>query len=455
MSAATALGGFLDALGVSPAAVPADLATRASLYRSLVAGRRMLIVLDNARDADQVRPLLPGSPSCAVLLTSRNQMSGLATTDDVHFLPLDVLDQSESQDLLARRLGRERVLAEAAAVRDIVAACGDLPLALSIVAVRAATRRCLSLRHLADEPADHRHKLDALAASDIRADLRSVFATSCHALSTPAATLFRLLATCAGADVGVAAAASLVGMSTRDPRGPLDELVTAHLVGMVTIDRLSCHDLLRQFAAELLTETERTTATRRLLDHYLHTAHVAGLRIEPLRDADEPPPPAAGVTTVALANAKDAQLWLDTERLALLAAVEQAADAGLDEHAWRLASALSTYLSRSSRWSDLLEVHASAWPPSASATSAGRHTAIVISGWRCTRSASVVRWATCIGPPSCLVSSPTWPVRRRPSTGRAQTGTAKPRRWPTSRTFSTMREIPRPPGAAALRPWAA
>lgn len=356
VTAATALGGFLDALGVSPAAIPADLATRASLYRSLVAGRRMLIVLDNARDADQVRPLLPGSPTCAVLLTSRNQLSGLATTDDVHFLPLDVLGQPESQDLLSRRLGRQRVVAEPAAVRDIVAACGGLPLALSIVAVRAATRRFLSLRDLADELADRQHKLDALATSDIRADLRSVFATSYHALGAPAATLFRLLAICPGADVGTATAASLIGTSTRDLREPLDELIAAHLVGMVTVDRLACHDLLRQFATELLTETERAAATRRLLDHYLHTAHAAGLMIEPLRDAVEPPPAATGVTTVALANAKDAQLWLDTERLALLASVEQAVDAGLDGHAWRLASALSTYLSRSSRWSDLLEI---------------------------------------------------------------------------------------------------
>lgn len=347
-----AVRGFLDALGVAPADLPADPAAQAGRYRSLVAGRRMLIVLDNARDADQVRPLLPGSPTCTVLVTSRSQMSGLVATEGIRPLRLGLLDPAQARHLLLQRLGPGPVT-DHDAVSDIVASCAGLPLALAIVAARAVTRPTLSLRDLADELADDRRGLDALADRDAAADARSVFRASYRALRDPAAALFRLLALYPGPDIAAPALASLAGVSLRRLREPLDELTGAHLVAITAPGRYACHDLLRAYAAELLDPSERDGARRRLLDHYLHTAHAAALMIEPHRDPVDLPPPAAGVTVPRLDDAAQAQQWLDRERATLLAAVAQAASAGLDGHAWRLAWALATYLSRSCRWSEL------------------------------------------------------------------------------------------------------
>ncbi|MCX5115890.1 tetratricopeptide repeat protein [Micromonospora sp. NBC_00362] len=353
MTPGGAVRAILDALDVAPTAVPADLDSQIGLYRSLVADRRMLIVLDDARDPDQVRPLLPGSAGCAVLVTSRNQMSGLVATEGLRPLPLGCLSRDEALNLLAGRLGRDRLSAEADAAGSIVGACAGLPLALSIVAARAATNPALSLQDLADELADHHHGLDALADRDAVADVRSVIAASYRALSAPAAALFRLFALYAGPDVSLPAVASLVGLPVQQVREPLDELLGAHLVDLTGPDRYACHDLLRAYAGELLDDSERASAVRRLYDHWLHGAHAAALTIEPHRDRIDLPPPAAGTAVASFTDSEQAQLWLDAERLVLLAAIDQAAESDLDGHAWRLAWAVATYLSRLSRWTDL------------------------------------------------------------------------------------------------------
>ena len=218
MTPAEAVRGFLDALAVAPERIPADVDAQAGLYRSLLAGKRMLIVLDNARDAAQVRPLLPGAPGCLVLVTSRTQLSSLVATEGAHPLVLDVLTAREARQLLAGRLGGDRITAELQAIDDIIASCARLPLALAIVAARAACHPHFPLPALAGELRDTRARLDALAGEDPTTDVRTVFSWSYDQLSSHAARLFRLLGLHPGPDTTAPAAASPAGRA--DPRAP-------------------------------------------------------------------------------------------------------------------------------------------------------------------------------------------------------------------------------------------
>ncbi|WP_306344826.1 NB-ARC domain-containing protein [Micromonospora sp. 4G55] len=223
MSAGEAVRGFLDALGVPPERVPATLDAQVGLYRGLLADRRVLVVLDNVRGAEQVRPLLPGAAGCATVVVSRNQLSGLVVAEGARPLRLDLLTEAESRELIARRVGAARVAEEVAAVRRIVASCGGLPLALAIVAARAATHPEFTLDALAGELRAARG-LDAFAAGDTAADVRAVFSWSYRSLSPPAARLFRLLAAHPGPEVTVATAASLAGRPPDQVRSELREL---------------------------------------------------------------------------------------------------------------------------------------------------------------------------------------------------------------------------------------
>ena len=193
MEPAEAIRGFLDAFAVEPEQIPADLDAQAALYRSVLAARRVLIVLDNARDADQVRPLLPGSPGCLVVVTSRNLLTGLIATDGAYPLSVDLLPDSDARELVARRLGARRVAAEPEAVEQIIAFCARLPLPLSIATARAATRPGSSLAALAEELREAHGRLDVLDGGDQTTDVRAVFSWSYQRLSPPAAQLFRLL----------------------------------------------------------------------------------------------------------------------------------------------------------------------------------------------------------------------------------------------------------------------
>jgi DNA-binding SARP family transcriptional activator len=343
-SPAHAARGFLDALGVPPHRVPASLDAQLGLYRSLLADRRMLVVLDNARDTAQVRPLLPGAPGCQALVTSRDRLTGLVTREGAVPLPLDLLDDAESRELLCRRAGR--VVVEAEAVTELIARCARLPLALAVVAARAATRPDRTFAALAGEL---RAGLDALAGADPLTDPRAVFSWSYHALAEPAARLFRLLSVYFGPTVGVAAAASLAGVPRAEVRTLLGELTAAHLVAEPVPDRFAVHDLLRAYAAELAGEGERRAATGQLLDHYLHTADTADRLLLPGREPLDLSPTGRGVTVEAPA---DAMAWFAAEHTALVAAVEHAAANGFPEHAWQLARALTTYLDRAARWQD-------------------------------------------------------------------------------------------------------
>ena len=341
---------FLDALDVPAQLVPEGLDAQSALYRSLLAERRMLVLLDNARDAEQVRPLLPGTSSCLVLVTSRNQLTGLIAGAGALPPPLDVLSPEEARDLLARRLGMDRVAAESVAVEQIIGRCARLPLALAIVAARAATDPELSLAALAAKLGHPQHRLDALTTGDAGTDVRSVFSWSYQQLSRPAGRLFRLLGLHPGPGLSASAAASLAGLTPARVRPLVAELVRAHLVTEPVPGRYVLHDLLRAYAGELAAagepEADRQAAVRRLLDHYLGSAHRAATILSPARDVIELIPSLSGVTVDAFGSAGVAANWFTAEYQVLTAAVRLAVDANLDRHAWQLVWSMASFIDR-------------------------------------------------------------------------------------------------------------
>jgi tetratricopeptide (TPR) repeat protein/transcriptional regulator with XRE-family HTH domain len=347
---------FLDGLGAAPERIPAGLDAQAALYRALLAGRRMLIVLDNARDPAQVRPLLPGAPRCLVLVTSRNQLTGLAAADGANLLTLDVLSDAEARELLERRLGPGRVTAEAAAVSELAGLCARLPLALSVVAARAAARPGLPLAALAAELRGARARLDGLGTGDAATDVRTVFSWSCQQLSGPTARMFRLLGVHPGPDITVPAAASLAGVPPSRARQALAELAGAHLITEHAPGRFSLHDLLRAYAAEQArghdSDAGRRAAVYRVLDHYLHTAAGAARLLDPAIEPVVLAPPWPGTAAGQPADHRQAMAWFEQEHQVLLAAVTLAAGSGFDVHAWQLPWAMAGFLRARGHWQE-------------------------------------------------------------------------------------------------------
>jgi tetratricopeptide (TPR) repeat protein len=349
-----AIRGFLEALRVIPEHLPGSLPAQAALYRSLLAGKRVLIVLDNARDADQVRPLLPGSPGCLVVVTSRNQLTSLVAAEGAHPISLDLLSVPEARQLLTHRLGEQRVVAEPEVVGEIISRCARLPLALTIAAARAATNPGFPLISLAEELSAARDGLDAFDGGDVATNVRTIFSWSYRTLSADAARLFRLLGPHPGPDVSAPAAASLAGLAQERVRPLLGELARAHLIIERSPRRYTFHDLLRAYATELTNtvdaEAGRRAALHRLLDHYLHTAFAGALLLRPGRHRICPAPIQAGVTPEDLADYRAALTWLDTELPVLLAAIQQAAATGFNTHAWQLAWTLTHFFESRGHW---------------------------------------------------------------------------------------------------------
>jgi DNA-binding SARP family transcriptional activator len=354
MDPAAALRGFLDALGVAAQRVPTDLDAQAALYRSQLAGRRVLILLDNARDTAQVRPLLPGTPGCLVIVTSRNQLTSLVAAHDAHPVTLDLPAPEEARALLARRLGADRVAAEPDATDEIVDRCARLPLALTLVAAHAALRPRADLHALARQLRDTQQRWQTLTGDDPSTDVRTVFSWSYQALSPDAAGLFRLLGLHPGPDLTAPAAASLAARALDRTRPLLAELARANLVVEHRPGRYTLHDLLRAYAADLATDDDSPAATHRVLDHYLHTAHAAARLLDANRDPLPLAAPQPGVTPEHLADHQQALDWLDAEQAVLVAAVEQAATGHFDAHTWQLAWTLVTFLYRQGHWQDML-----------------------------------------------------------------------------------------------------
>ncbi len=344
----TAIRGFLDGLGVAPDHIPGSAEAQARLYHSLLAGRRMLILLDNAHDEQQVRPLLPAGRASLVLITSRNQLSGLVSADAARALTLDVLSHDEAARLLIARLGRDRAAAEPGAVDQIASLCAFLPLALAVAAARAAARPRFPLAALAAELTDSGGRLDALDAGDPSVSVRAVFSWSTRQLSDEAARTFRLLGLHPGPDISIPAAASLAGAAEADARSMLRELAHAHLIIEHVPGRYTLHDLLRAYAAEQAhvsdSDTDRRAATGRVLDHYLHSAASAALLLIPANEPVTLAPPRAGATPERPADDAEAMAWFEAEHQVLLAVVTLAAGSGLDAHAWQLPWAMSSFL---------------------------------------------------------------------------------------------------------------
>ncbi|MEO3802198.1 BTAD domain-containing putative transcriptional regulator [Nonomuraea sp. B1E8] len=349
---------FLGALEVPPHRIPDGPAAQAGLYRSLLAGRRMLVVLDNARDAAQVAPLLPGAPGCLVLVTSRDHLAGLVMTYGAHPLTLGLLPPDEARRLLARRLGHDRIAADPEAAGTIVRRCAGLPLALAIVAARAAIHPAHPLGELAGE------LRDALGALDRAADVRTIFSWSYETLGDEAAArLFRLVAGLhPGPGCTIDAAASLAGVPVSRVHAPLAELTRASLLAEHAPGRYSCHDLLRAYASELCLarDDDRDAALRRLTDHYAHTAYAAALRLHGPVEIEPPAAPLPGVSVTGFEGSDEAMHWLTAERPALLAVLKLAAGLGLDRHVCDLARALFVYLHRRGRWHDRAETQRAA-----------------------------------------------------------------------------------------------
>jgi len=354
-----ALRGFLEGLGVATSRIPDDLDAQSALLRSLLANRQVLLLLDNARDAEQVRPLLPGSSRCLAIVTSRNRLSSLAALEGAHLVPLDLLSEAEARELVARRLGRDRVETDAAAVDEIINRCGGLPLALAVVAGRAAARPYLPLTSVVAELAGAASRLDAIRGDDAATDLRAVFLCSYDALSPGAAQMLRQIGVHPGPDLSAAAALSLSGIEPAACAAALSELVAGSLVSEPMPGRFAVHDLLRAFALEQMEASgdDVMLVRRRLLDHYLHTAHAGALLMGPLMESITLREPVAGVRPEHLEDSEAAARWFRSERAVLLGAVDDAAVQGFPRHAWQLAWCLDTHLYRAGQWSDQVRMH--------------------------------------------------------------------------------------------------
>ncbi len=348
LSASEALAGLLRMLGSRDPDIPAQQDERAASYRNLLAGLRMLVLLDNARSAEQVRPLLPGSPACVVVVTSRDALAGLVARDGARRLELDLLPPAEATGLLRELIG-ERADADQAAASALADCCCRLPLALRVAAELATARPAASLALLAGELADQHRRLDLLeAGGDLQTAVRAVFSWSCRHLDADAARMFRLLGLHPGPDFDSCAAAALSSATDQRASSILGQLTRAHLTQQPRQGCYSMHDLLRAYAGELASAhesaAERQAALTRLLDHYLHTAAAAMDVLHPAERCRRPPVPASAAPAPPLASPAAARDWLDRQQARLVAATAYAAVHGWPQHASRLAAVLYRYL---------------------------------------------------------------------------------------------------------------
>jgi tetratricopeptide (TPR) repeat protein len=364
MAPERALEEFLRALDVPVERIPAELGERATLYRSLLDGRRVLIVLDNANAAEQVRPLLPGSSTCWVVVTSRSRLSGLVARDGASRVTVDLLPPAEAIELLRDVIGTARVAAEPEATVELASRCAYLPLALRIAAERAVTHPHVTLAGLAGELAVVHDRLDLLATADEEDEataVRAVFSWSYHALSSEAARAFRLLGLHTGPDISTPAAAALTNTTLAQARRLLETLVGTHLIEEIGRDRYRFHDLLRVYAAECTKAEEIDpdcdAAVRRVLTWYLYTGDAADRILNPHRHRvplDHPQPACSPLEFTTYGQALD---WCEAERANLVAAISQAAE--INEHAiaWKLPLALWGFFNLRKHWADLIATH--------------------------------------------------------------------------------------------------
>ncbi|MCW8103122.1 AfsR/SARP family transcriptional regulator [Streptomyces tauricus] len=355
---------FLEALGVPAEDIPPSLDGQAALYRSMLAGRRVLVVLDNARSAEQVRPLLPGTPTCVTVITSREQLYGLVAANGARSLRLDILTVTESIEFMTKRLGAARVTADRQAAVRIAEQCGRLPLALAIVCARAEGHPSAPLADIAAELAESRDDLGVFAVGDPATDTRAVFSWSYRTLTPAAAGLFRLLWLCPPHDVSAQAVASLAGLTTAQTRPVLSELTRASLWTEPAPGLYGSHELLRTFSQELSLAEDppeaREDARRRLFDHYLHSARGAATQLYTHREPLPLPDAAPGTQVLSFSDTDSAAKWLVREMPALEAVITRDSGHGTGAHAWRMAATLELVLDRRGRREEQIELHTTA-----------------------------------------------------------------------------------------------
>lgn len=344
-----ALAGFLRALGVPAERIPVDADEAAALYRSLLADRRVLVVLDNASTPGQVRPLLPGGAGCLTVITSRDRLAGLTARDGAYHLDLGVLTEDEALALLAELLGATRTQADLASAAELAALCARLPLALRI-----------ATSHLARHPAQPVAELNAelregnrLAVLEVDGDeqsaVRAAFELSHTTLGPDARRMFQLAGVQPGSDLSADAAAALAGTATAAARRPLADLASAHLLDEHMPGRFAMHDLLRLYAAERaeqeISAADRAAATSRLCEYYLRAADAAARVLYPNMQRLPLPSAMSGAEAAgaAIASHADAQAWLEAERPNLVATVTRAAQHGPRQAAWLIADAMRGY----------------------------------------------------------------------------------------------------------------
>jgi len=351
-----ALHGFLEALGVPRTNQPSTVEAMAALYRSVLAGRRVLVVLDNAHDEEQVRPLLPGAEGCAVVVTSRSYLGGLVVEEGARSMGLNVFSHDDAYRYLRSRLGKARVDGEPEAAAEVIQMCGGLPLALAICAAWAERSPAFTLAAVVAE-IRRRDGLDAFAGIAHGRDVRAVFSWSYRRLSAEAAALFRRLGRHPGADASLATAISLGGHSCAATLEQLNELTNAQLLAEVRPGRYNMHDLVRAYAAELGDEDERSETLRRTLDHYLHSVIAAAELVNPLRESVDVPPVTEGVTPCLPANRADALTWFDDEHDNLRAVLDLAEKEGFDEYVWLFCWGLNAVLmDQLGRWDEVISI---------------------------------------------------------------------------------------------------
>lgn len=347
------LTAFLRALGVPTESIPTQLDEASALYRSLLAERRMLVVLDDAADPEHVRPLLPGGSGCAVVITSRDRLTGLVAREGAHRIGIDTFTPTEGQALLARVLGAGTAQAQPQAGARLLDACGHLPLALGIAAAQLRDRPQRDLVAFADELASSTDRLGALEADgDDRSSLRSAFGLSYRALDPAARRLFRRLGLFPGVDISAPVAATLSTCAVDECERLLGRLTTAHLLAEPSRGRYRFHDLLKLFAAELGTREESPEEQRELHERWyawcLHHAHAAARVLTPGRRQVPLGPPPEGLRVADFTGPEQATRWCDDQQANLLATVHHAYERGDDETAWKLPALLWSYLHRTS-----------------------------------------------------------------------------------------------------------
>jgi DNA-binding SARP family transcriptional activator len=358
---ADALDFMLRSLGVPAARIPSDVDARSALLRSELAGRRTLVILDNARDSEQVRPLLPGSGSLA-LITGRRQLRSLAVREGARRLTLGLLDDDEAAGLLGWVVGPERVAAEPAAVAAIIELSARLPLALRVVAEHAARRPAEPLADIAADLRQQRSRLDALSADDgVSTDLRAVFSWSYQALQPDTARMFRYLGLLPGAGICPMAAAALAGLPVRQATRLLDQLTAVHLVANPGVGQYEFHDLIGEYARERAeseeTEADRRLAADRLLQWYLHTAVSARNSLTSYSFVEPLPAPAELVVPTRFSGHDDAMAWFEAEIKTILLVIERAAATGRAHQAILLSLASWDFLWLAGYRHDLLAIY--------------------------------------------------------------------------------------------------